>query len=164
MPNLFKISNIPTYEIKKLDNFFKKQNEEIKLDIFSEKRNEYFKLKNQFPSIETSMLEMASFYSSIFNFYKLNQNTSSKNKSMSTAELKKFNDFSIKSVTKQKYIARKENFLLDKSSIVNDLIAKKRSYREMSDYFKRFHKMKVSHTYLKKTIDKYPNIFNKKRI
>lgn len=160
MTNLFEILNIPNHEIKKLDNFFKKQNEEIKLDIFSEKRNEYFKLKNQFSSIETSMLEMVSFYSAIDSFYKLNQKATSKNKTMSTTELKKFNDFSIKSGKKQKYIARKENFLLDKSSIVNDLISKDRSYREMSDYFKRFHKMEVSHTYLKKIIDKYPNIFS----
>lgn len=146
--------------ISKLDNFFKNQTDEVKLDIFSEKRNQYFKIKNLNPSTELSVLEVKSFYLAINYFYNLKQKATSKNKSMSTSELKKYNEYTIKASKKQNRIALKEEFLLDKSSIVNNLLFEKSSYREISNYFNKYHNKSISHTYIKKIIEKYPAIFN----
>lgn len=153
-------ANISSVLLKKLDNYFSKQNIEVKKNIFIEKRNQYFKLKNLNPSIEISVLELESFYSAINYFYNLHQKATSKNKSMSTSELKKYNEYTIKASKKQNRIALKEEFLLDKSSIVNNLLFEKSSYREISNYFNKYHNKSISHTYIKKIIEKYPAIFN----
>ena len=160
--NIIKYTSLTVSNIKKLDSFFKNQNLEIKIDIFLEKRNEFFKIKNLNQSAEFSALDIASFYLAINNFYKLKEKSMTKNKTMSTSEIKKFNDYTIKaSISKQKS-SKKEDFLLDKSSIIIDLIAKKRSFREISKYLQQYHKTKISHTYIKQIIEKYPLIFNKK--
>lgn len=163
MNNILEYTNITICQIKEFDNFWKNQNIEIKSEIFSEKRNEFFKLKNLNPSAELPALEMASFYSTISNFYNLKEKRMKKNKTFSTSEIKKYEDFIIRSSKKSQRISKKENFLLDKSSIVISLINENRSYREMSDFFKKYHKTPISHTYIKQIIEKYPNIFNKNK-
>ena len=58
---ILRYANISVLILKKLDNFFRNQNQEVKIDIFSEKRNEFFKLKNENPSADFSVLELAAF-------------------------------------------------------------------------------------------------------
>jgi hypothetical protein len=163
MASISEYSNITIHQIKDLDNFWKNQNLTVKNDIFSEKRNEFFKLKNQNPSAEISALEMASFYNAISNFHNLKEKGMKKNKTFSTSEIKKYEDFIIKSSHKPSKVSKKENFLLDKSSIVQNLIAENRSFREMSNFFKKYHRIAISHTYIKQIIEKYPNIFDKNK-
>ena len=69
----------------------------------------------------------------------------------------------IKSSKKAKRISKKEDFLIDKSSILQSLIMENRSYRKMSNFFKKYHRMDISHTYIKQVIEKYPNIFEKNK-
>ena len=95
--NILRYTNISILVLKKLDNFFKNQNLELKIDIFSEKRNEFFKLKNENPSADFSVLELAAFYNAIQIFYNLKEKAIKKNKTMSTAEIKKYGNFLIKS-------------------------------------------------------------------
>lgn len=71
--NMFPFSDISILSIKKLDNFFKNQNIEVKSDIFSEKRNEFFKLKNENPNADFTALDLAAFYNAIQNFYELKE-------------------------------------------------------------------------------------------
>jgi hypothetical protein len=163
MNNILVYTNIQISHLKNLDNFWKNLNLEIKSKIFSERRNEFFKLKNQNPSAELSALEIASFYLSISNFYNLKEKGMKKNKTFSSAELNKYEDFVIKSSKRFQRISKKENFLLDKSSIVLSLINENYSYREMSSFFKKYHKIAISHTYVKQIIEKYPNIFKKEK-
>lgn len=160
--NSIESTKLPNILIKRLDNFFKNQNEEIKLDIFSEKRNQFFKLKNIDSSTDNLVLELKSFYSAIDYFYNLHENANSKNKSMLTKDLKKYNEFTIKSSKKQNRSALKEEFLVDKSSIVNDLLLSRRSYREISYFFSKYHNKSISHTYIRRVITKYPEIFDLK--
>lgn len=159
--NILNDMNISIPMIKILDNFFKKENLEIKIDIFSEKRNKFFKLKNENPNVEFAILDLAAFYFAIKSFYDLKTKVTKKNKILSTNELKKYDNFLLKSSKKNKRISKKENSLLDKSSIISSLISENKSYREMSIFFKKYHKLNVSHTYIKQIIDKYPIIFNK---
>lgn len=159
---ILQYSNITIHEIRKLDNFWKNQNLEIKSEIFSEKRNEFFKLKSLNQSAEISALEIASFYFAISNFYNLKEKGMKKNKNFSTTEIRRYEDFLIKSSKKSNRISKKENFLLDKSSIILSLINEDYSYREMSSFFKKYHRIDISHTYIKQIIEKYPDIFNKK--
>lgn len=163
MNNILEYSNITFHQIKKLDNFWKNQNLEIKNEIFAEKRNEFFKLKNQNPSADNTALEMASFYLAINIFCNLKEKGMKKNKSFSTNELNKYDKLIIKSSKKFQRISKKENFLLDKSSIILSLISENRSYREMSIFLKKYHKISISHTYIKQIIEKYPNIFTKNK-
>lgn len=144
--------------IRKLDTFFKKQNYEVKIDIFSEKRNQYFKLKNSDSSTDNSVLELTSFYIAVNYFYTLNKKAMNKNKSMNTKDLKKFNDFSIKSINKKRF-SKKESILLDKSSTIVELLKNKRSYRDISKYFRSYHRIEISHTYIRNVVLKYPQIF-----
>lgn len=163
MNNLLECTNITIYRIKELDNFFKNQNIEIKNEIFLEKRNQFFKLKNLNPSAELSALEMASYYLAISYFHSLKEKGIEKNTTFSTTELNKYEDYILKSSKKTQITPKKENFLLDKSSIVQSLINENRSYREMSSFFKKYHKMYISHTYIKQVIEKYPDIFNRRK-
>ena len=163
MASISEYSNITIHKIKDLDNFWKNLNLEIKSEIFSEKRNEFFKLKNQNPSAEISALEIASFYNAVNNFYNLRKKGIEKNKTFSTTEIRKYEDFIIKSSKKAKRISKKKNFLIDKSSIVQSLINEDRSFREMSSFFKKYHRIDISHTYIKQIIEKYPNIFEKSK-
>lgn len=163
MNNILVYTNIQISHLKNLDNFWKNLHLEVKSKIFLEKRNEFFKLKNQNPSAELSALEMASFYNVLSNFYDLKEKGMKKNKTFSTAELNKYEDFVIKSSKRFQRTSKKENFLLDKSSIVLSLINENRSFREMSSFFKRYHKIAISHTYIKQIIEKYPNIFKKEK-
>jgi|GEM_PF-3430993 hypothetical protein len=160
---ILRYANISVLILKKLDNFFRNQNQEVKIDIFSEKRNEFFKLKNEHPSADFSALELAAFYISISNFYNLREKALKKNKTMSTSEIKKYENFLIKSSLYSKKISKKENFLLDKSSIINSLFIEHRSYREISIFIKKHHKIKISHTYIKQIIEKHPLIFHKNK-
>ena len=162
MNNILDYTNIQISHLKDLDNFWKNQNLEMKSEIFSEKRNEFFKLKNLNPGAEISALEIASFYLAINNFYNLRKKGMEKNKTFSTTEIKKYENLIIKSSKKFQRISKKENFLLDKSSIVQSLITENRSFREMSSFFKKYHRIDISHTYIKQIIGKYPDIFNKK--
>lgn len=162
MASISEYSNITIHQIKDLDNFWKNQNLDVKSEIFSEKRNEFFKLKNLNPSADNTALEIASFYSAINNFYNLKAKGMKKNKTFSTTEIKKYENLIIKSSKKFQRISKKENFLLDKSSIVQSLITENRSFREMSSFFKKYHRIDISHTYIKQIIGKYPDIFNKK--
>lgn len=163
MASISEYSNITIHQIKDLDNFWKNQNLEIKNEIFSEKRNEFFKLKNLTPSADNTALEIASFYNAINNFYNLKKKGIEKNKTFSTTEIRKYEDFIIKSSKKAKRISKKESFLLDRSSIVQSLINEDYSYREMSSFFKKNHRIDISHTYIKQIIEKYPNIFEKSK-
>ena len=159
--NILRYTNISILMLRKLDNFFKNQNLEVKIDIFSEKRNEFFKLKNENPSADFSALELAAFYNAIQIFYNLRQKAIKKNKTMSTAEIKKYGNFLIKSSTSLKKISKKENFLLDKSSIICGLISENKSYREMSLFIKYQYKTSISHAYIRQIVEKYPSIIKK---
>lgn len=161
--NILLYTNISVLTLKKLDYFFRNQNLEVKIDIFTEKRNEFFRLKNENPSANFSALELAAFYNAIQIFYNLRQKAIKKNKTMSTAEIKKYGNFLIKSSTSLKKISKKENFLLDKSSMICGLIFENKSYREISLFIKDQYKTSVSHTYIRQIIEKYPLIFHKNK-
>ncbi len=159
--NILFHTNIPVLMIKKLDNFFSRQTIQVKNDIFSEKRNEFFKLKTENPSADFSVLELTAFYNAIQIFYNLREKARKKNKTMSTSEIKEYGNFLIKSSTSLKKISKKENFLLDKSSIIHGLIFENKSYREMSLFIKEQYKTSISHAYIRQIIGKYPSIFRK---
>jgi L-fucose mutarotase/ribose pyranase (RbsD/FucU family) len=154
-------TNISVLKLKKLDNFFSKQTIQLKNEIFSEKRNEFFKLKNENPSADFSALELAAFYNAIQIFYNLHEKAKKKNKTMSTSEIKKYGNFLIKSSTSLKKISKKENFLLDKSSMICGLISENKSYREISLFIKDQFKTSISHAYIRQIVEKYPSIFKK---
>ena len=156
------LTNFSSIVIKKLDNFFSKQTIQVKNDIFSEKRNEFFRLKNENPSADFSALELAAFYNAIQIFYNLHEKAKKKNKTMSTSEIKKYGNFLIKSSTSLKKISKKENFLLDKSSMICGLISENKSYREISLFIKDQFKTSISHAYIRQIVEKYPSIFKKK--
>lgn len=160
--NILLYTNISVLTLKKLDYFFKNQNLEVKNDIFSEKRNEFFKLKNENTSADFAALELAAFYNAIQIFYNLKEKATMKNKTMSTAEIKRYENFIIRSSEKSKKISKKEDFLLDKSSIVNYLLTENKSYREMSFFIKKQYKTSISHAYIRQIVEKYPSIFKKK--
>lgn len=143
------LTNFSSIVIKKLDNFFSRQTIQVKNDIFSEKRNEFFKLKNENPSADFSVLELAAFYNAIQIFYNLRQKAMKKNKTMSTSEIKKYGNFLIKSSTSLKKTSKKENFLLDKSSMICGLIFENKSYREISLFIKDQYKTSVYHINIK---------------
>lgn len=159
--NILRYTNISILMLRKLDNFFKNQNLEVKIDIFTEKRNEFFRLKNENPSANFSALELAAFYNAIQIFYNLRQKAIKKNKTMSTAEIKKYGNFLIKSSTSLKKISKKENFLLDKSSIICGLISENKSYREISFFIKKQYKTSISHAYIRQIVEKHPLIFKR---
>ncbi|MGE4444853.1 MAG: hypothetical protein AB7E37_07800 [Candidatus Altimarinota bacterium] len=161
--NILLYTNISVLTLKKLDYFFRNQNLEVKIDIFTEKRNEFFRLKNENPSANFSALELAAFYNAIQIFYNLQEKAIKKNKTMSTAEIKKYGNFLIKSSTSLKKISKKENFLLDKSSIICGLISENKSYREISLFLKKHYKLNISHTYIRQIVEKYPLIFHKNK-
>ena len=156
-------TNISVLMLKKLDNFFSRQTIHVKTDIFSEKRNEFFKLKNENQSADFSALELAAFYNAIQIFYNLRERATKKNKTISLKEIEKYEDYLLKSSSYLKKISKKEDFLLDKSSIINSLIIENRSYREISIFIKKHHKIKISHTYIKQIIEKHPLIFHKNK-
>lgn len=158
---ILRYANISVLILKKLDNFFRNQNLEVKIDIFSEKRNEFFKLKNENTSADFAALELAAFYNAIQIFYNLSERATKKNKTMSTAEIKKYEDYLMKSSFSSKKISKKENFLLDKSSIICSLISKNKSFREMSFFIKKQYKTSISHAYIRQVVEKYPSIFIK---
>lgn len=159
--NILLHTNISIFMLKKLDNFFSKQTIQFKNDIFSEKRNEFFKLKNEHPSADFAVLELAAFYISINNFYDLKEKAIKKNKTMSTQDIKKYESYLIKSSFSSKKVSQKENFLLDKSSIINSLISENISYREISLFIKNRYKINISHTYIRQVVEKHPSIFRK---
>jgi L-fucose mutarotase/ribose pyranase (RbsD/FucU family) len=159
--NILLHTNISIFMIKKLDNFFSRQTIQVKNDIFSEKRNEFFRLKNENPSADFSVLELSAFYNAIQIFYNLHEKAKKKNKTMSTSEIKKYGNFLIKSSTSLKKISKKENFLLDKSSMICGLIFENKSYREISLFIKDQYKTSISHTYIRQVAEKYPSIFKK---
>ncbi|BAK72792.1 hypothetical protein [Arcobacter sp. L] len=159
--NILRYANISVLILKKLDNFFRNQNLEVKIDIFSEKRNEFFKLKNEHPSADFSALELAAFYNAIQIFYNLRERATKKNKTMSLKEIEKYEDYLLKSSSYLKKISKKEDFLLDKSSIINSLISENKSYREMSFFISKHYKINISHTYIRQVVEKYPLIFKR---
>ena len=159
--NILLFTDIPILKIKKLDNFFSRQTIHVKTDIFSEKRNEFFKLKNKNPSADFSALELSAFYNAIQIFYNLKEKATKKNKTMSLKALKKYEDYLLKSSSNSKIFSKKEDFLLDKSSIINYLLNKNISYREMALFFKKRYKINISHTYIRQVVEKYPLIFHK---
>lgn len=159
--NILKFTNIHVSMLEVLDNFFKKQNLEIKIEIFEEKRNKFFKLKNENQDADFSIIELSAYYSAIQSIYDLKTKITKKNTSISTVELKKYDNFLVTSSKKKKKISRKENFLVNKSSILNSLIAANKSYREISIFLKKNYKMNISHTYIRHVIDRYPTIFKK---
>ena len=161
--NILRYANISVLILKKLDNFFRNQNLEVKIDIFSEKRNEFFKLKNEHPSADFSALELAAFYNAIQIFYNLRERATKKNKTMSLKEIEKYEDYLLKSSSYLKKISKKEDFLLDKSSIINSLISENKSYREISLFLKKHYKLNISHTYIRQIVEKYPLIFHKNK-
>ncbi|AXX93989.1 hypothetical protein [Arcobacter ellisii] len=160
--NILLHTNISILILKKLDNFFRNQNLEVKIDIFYEKRNEFFKLKNENPSADFAVLELAAFYNAIQIFYNLRQKAIKKNTTISTAEIKKYEDYLLKSSSNSKKFSKKEDFLLDKSSIINYLLSKNISYRIMALFIKKRYKINISHAYISQIVEKYPSIFKKK--
>ena len=56
-----------------------------------------FKLKNENPSADFSVLELTAFYNAIQIFYNLREKARKKNKTMSTSEIKEYGNFLIKS-------------------------------------------------------------------
>lgn len=159
--NILLHTNISILILRKLDNFFSKQTIQIKNDIFSEKRNAFFKLRNEHPSGDFSALELAAFYISINIFYDLKEKAIRKNKTMSTQDIKKYESYVIKSSFGSKKTSQKENFLLDKSSIISSLISENISYREMSLLIKNRYKINISHTYIRRIVEKHPSVFRK---
>lgn len=159
--NILRYTNISILMLRKLDNFFKNQNLEVKIDIFSEKRNEFFKLKNENTSADFAALELAAFYNAIQIFYNLRERATKKNKTMSLKEIEKYEDYLLKSSSYLKKISKKEDFLLDKSSIVNYLLTKNISYRVISLFIKNRYKINISHAYIRQIVEKYPSIFKK---
>ena len=106
--NILKDINISIPMIKILDNFFKKENLEIKIDIFSEKRNKFFKLKNENPNVEFAVLDLIAFYSAIKSFYDLKTQATKKNKILSTNELKKYDNFLCWVRTNKRFLLQRE--------------------------------------------------------
>lgn len=156
------MENIPEPSIKKYDNFFKNQNFEVKQIIFEDKRNFYFKLKNENSHMKDSELELQAYYQAIEQLYNLKDEMKSKNKCLSVKKQKKYQEYTILSTKVTKKLSEKENFLLNRSSIIIDLINDNRSYRKMSKYIKKYHQLNISHTYIREIINKYPHIFNEK--
>lgn len=157
--DILKNENITINSLVKFDKFFSKQNLEVKKDIFQQKKNEFFKLKNENSSADHSALELVSFYVAINNFYNLKEKINKRNENLSTKELKDYENLMINSIEKDRKITMKENFIIDKSSIINKLIQQNTSLRNMSIFFKNNYKKNISHTFINNTIRKYPNIF-----
>jgi len=159
---ILQISNIPLDERKKLRNWFYKQNDIIINDIFLKKRDIYFKLVQENKNEANSILESCAYYISCQYYKNLVKNCLTKNTQMSLKTQNELSQYLLKQDEKVK-INRKEQFLLDKSSIINDLLNEQKSYRLIEKYFFKIFRFKVSHTYIKRVIEKHPNIFNERR-
>lgn len=149
MTNNIQIEQQTKLSIKKrkiLGNFFNRQNLTIQNAIFKENKNQFFILKSKFGINETTAL--SAFFCAINIFYEKEQLLKNKNKSQDLSTLASISDFSIKKFKKNKFKEKREK-LLNIWSVVQKLKAENLSYREISDYLRRTHRMDISHTYIR---------------
>jgi len=148
-------TSFATNQRKSLINWFNKQNIDMQVDIFKEQRNQFFAHKNKYGLSDITAL--AAFCKAIDIYYQKNKILLQKNKSASLKEFNNITEFSIKKYRKQRFSAKREK-LLNLSSVIKNLIDEGYSFRELSKYLYKVHRLEVSHTYIQKIHKEITNV------
>ena len=139
------------FNIKKLINFFLKQDIIVQTLILKEQKNQFFKNKNN--AIEKYLL-LSSFYKAI-NIYFVKFNTKFfKNKTYSLKSQKNITNTNILKDIKEKNSVKKDRFL-NYITVFEKLKDEGYSYRKMSLHFSRYYKYDVSHTYIRQMFNRF---------
>lgn len=158
---LIRMTGIPPDKRKKLKKWFTNQNLLVEIEIAKMKRDCYFSLQSENKNVDKSVLEITAQYQSYKYYYELASSIKNKNSSMSLHQQKKLNDYLIKKSDNVK-VNIKEEYLLNRSAIVNELLEKGKSFRYIAKFLKGTLRKNISHTYVRTVIKKYPNIFIRK--
>lgn len=136
-----RVTKLSRMQRKKAINWFNKQPIEAQIDIFKEQKNQFFILRNSDFNSE-NLLSITSFYLSINRFYNLDNEGSTKNKTM------KLKEKSQKHYKIQKVKVKREK-LLNIWSKIQSLKEEGYSFRDIETHIRQKHRFSVSHTYIR---------------
>jgi len=125
-----------------------RQNVEIIYTIFQKQKDYYFQLTGS-KEPDKFLLYQSAFYLAMHEIYMIIKNKNSKRKSGSLADVVDPTSLQAQRIKKQSN-AHKYDRLLDlRSKVLNLKKIDGLSFREMSTYFKTYHRLEVSHTLIR---------------
>jgi len=150
MIDIEKESQISMKNQRKLIRWFSRQNYEIWIEVFREQKKYFFKMKNMHDGYDLIDLTLLSYITALSDIsFKINSK-STKRRESNLKDIKS----SIHVRSKQMKICRKRDKyerLLNLKSVIFQLhTIEKMSFYQISNYLKKWHKLEVSHTYLRK--------------
>jgi len=143
-----KESQISIANQRKLFRWFARQNHEIKIEVFKTQKNKYFMMKNikNYNIHELSLLTFMLAISDIFN--QISQKNI-KNKDEKLKNIKSPLFFRAKQIKKDRNRVKYER-LLNLKSVIFHLRGEDMSFYQISNYLIKWHKLEVSHTWIRK--------------
>ncbi len=124
-----------------------KQNEDLILVCFEKQKENYFKL-SKIDEENRSILYLSSLYLAAEELYTLLQGKKKKNRLQNLHEVKDVTGLQAKQF-KQRYSSEKWDKLLNiKSKILRLIDHENLSFREVSKFLKKYHRLEVSHSYI----------------
>ncbi len=125
-----------------------RQNVEIIYTVFQKQRDHYFQLTRSKES-DKFLLYQSAFYLAMHEIYVSIKNQNIKKKSGNLADVSDPTSLQAKRIKKQSYRRKYERLLDLQSKVLNLKREEELSFREMSRYFKIYHRLEVSHTLIR---------------
>lgn len=146
MQEIIKITRVSEKEFQTACRWACRQHFEVMLEIFKLQKNYFFQLKSKHSDLDLSLLGAASFVKAVVEIYNLAKNVHKKNRTDDIKNVK--NPTKIRSKMMQNYKQRdKFDKLLNIQNVILELREKEKlSFRKISQYLLKFHRLEVSHT------------------
>lgn len=124
-----------------------RQSEELLLVSFERQRDEYFKL-SKIDEDNKSLLYLSAFYISVYGLYSTLNGKQGKNRAMNIGEVKDVTSLQAKQFKRHLDSEKWDKLLNLKSKILKLKDDEGLSFRELSEFLLRYHRLEVSHTYV----------------
>lgn len=144
-----RITKISEKERGSLSRWFSKQSVSIQARIEKEKKHHFYKIKNEHPDAPQELQSLAANYLSIKAHYNILKNIDSKDSGSNAG--KKLH-VRVDAMKKSKRKTKQELVLERQGDLKRLYYEEHLSYREVSDYFKKFLHIEVSHATIGKAL------------
>ena len=130
------------------------QNEEVLVEVFKSQKHHFYRFKSRDIDDDLLRLSVAAFIVSAVEIHESYLQRSSKNRTGDLRQTKQSSRVRAKVLKKQKTSLKLEKLLLKKSLLLQLIESEGLSYRKVSEYLKRYHHFKVSHTLIREVYKK----------
>lgn len=146
MREIIKITRVSEKEFQTACRWACRQNFDVLYEIFKLQKNYFFQFKSKHSDLDLVLLSMAAYVKAAVEIYSLAKYVHKKNRTDDIKNVK--NPTKIRSKMIQNYQKRdKFGKLLNVQSVILELREKEKlSFRKISQYLLKFHRLEVSHT------------------